>query len=420
MRFPFRPWGLEERSDEAPRAGRARPTPDPEVVAQPKRRRSPQSIGCGFWRRRIAAHSPARWAACFAARGCTAPSGARLAAGVEARNRPNATRWMRRCARSTQVARLEPELHTAHTILDVVAGLCARTRNALVGLAAQVGVAPACQALGVSRRASTVVRGQLPGTGSPERPPALCEAEREQILDVLAGALRTVRRRRSHARRPLPVLRTMYRTWPERRNPHAARATSVGADQGRTTRVVSALAGRLIEETWGAHPALGDRGAPMTSKCTAQLLADLGVTRSLSRPQVSDDNPFSEAQFKTLKYHPGFPGRFHDITAAIAFCRTFFPWYNTEHRHAGSMRTTSITIDEPLSGNFTVFGPEKHAPEARAAFPGSRRPFPRTGRRDDIRDSSSVFRAHTHHGEVGRHRPRPLPARPRRIAEPVR
>ena len=52
-----------------------------------------------------------------------------------------------------------------------------------------------------------------------------------------------------------------------------------------------------------------DRGAPMTSKCTAQLLADLGVTRSLSRPQVSDDNPFSEAQFKTLKYHPGFPGR---------------------------------------------------------------------------------------------------------------
>ena len=59
------------------------------------------------------------------------------------------------------------------------------------------------------------------------------------------------------------------------------------------------------------------------------------MTRSLSRPRVSDDNPFSEAQFKTLKYHPGFPGRFHDITAVIAFCRTFFPWYNTEHRHGG-------------------------------------------------------------------------------------
>ena len=79
----------------------------------------------------------------------------------------------------------------------------------------------------------------------------------------------------------------------------------------------SALAGRLIEETChkqGVQPQVltlhSDRGAPMTSKCTAQLLADLGVTRSLSRPQVSDDNPFSEAQFKTLKYHPGFPGRF--------------------------------------------------------------------------------------------------------------
>ena len=72
----------------------------------------------------------------------------------------------------------------------------------------------------------------------------------------------------------------------------------------------------------------------MTSKC-AQLLADLGITRSLSRPQVCDDNPFSEAQFKTLKYHPGFPGRFDDIDHATAYCRSFFPWYNTEHRHGG-------------------------------------------------------------------------------------
>ena len=104
----------------------------------------------------------------------------------------------------------------------------------------------------------------------------------------------------------------------------------------------STLAGRLIEETChkqGVQPQVltlhSDRGAPMTSKCTAQLLADLGVTRSLSRPQVSDDNPFSEAQFKTLKYHPGFPGRFPGIEQAIAHCRSFFPWYNTEHRHGG-------------------------------------------------------------------------------------
>ena len=77
----------------------------------------------------------------------------------------------------------------------------------------------------------------------------------------------------------------------------------------------AALAATLIEQTClkqGIEPQVltlhSDRGAPMTSKCTAQLLADLGVTRSLSRPHVSDDNPFSEAQFKTLKYHPGFPG----------------------------------------------------------------------------------------------------------------
>ena len=76
----------------------------------------------------------------------------------------------------------------------------------------------------------------------------------------------------------------------------------------------AALAATLIEETClkqGMEPQVltlhSDRGAPMTSKCTAQLLADLGVTRSLSRPQVSDDNPFTEAQYKALKGHPGLP-----------------------------------------------------------------------------------------------------------------
>ena len=73
----------------------------------------------------------------------------------------------------------------------------------------------------------------------------------------------------------------------------------------------------------------------MTSQCTAQLLAELGVTRSLSQPRVSDDNPFSESQFKTLKYHPGFPKRFRSFHHATDFCRSFFGWYNTEHRHAG-------------------------------------------------------------------------------------
>ena len=73
----------------------------------------------------------------------------------------------------------------------------------------------------------------------------------------------------------------------------------------------------------------------MTAKCTAQLLTDLGVTQSLGRPRISNDNPYSEAQFKTVKYHPGFPGRFGCIEEAKDFCRTFFQWYNTEHRHGG-------------------------------------------------------------------------------------
>lgn len=262
-------------------------------------------------------------------------------------------------------------------------------------LATRVGVAPACQALGVSR--ATFYRRQRPsGRRQPRSTPAraLCESEREHVLDVLASP-------RFVDRSPAEVVatlleegkylcseRTMYRVLAasqpvrERRNqlqhPSYAKpelvATAVnqvwswdvtkllGPEKWRyfylyvildifsryvvgwmvADRENSTLAGRLIEETChkqGVEPAVltlhSDRGAPMTSKCTAQLLADLGVTRSLSRPQVSDDNPFSEAQFKTLKYHPGFPGRFPGIDAAIAFCRSFFPWYNTEHRHGG-------------------------------------------------------------------------------------
>jgi putative transposase len=76
-----------------------------------------------------------------------------------------------------------------------------------------------------------------------------------------------------------------------------------------------------------------DRGSSMTSKPVALLLADLGVTQSHSRPHVSDDNPFSESQFKTLKYRPDFPGRFDSIEAARRHCQSFFAWYNDDHRH---------------------------------------------------------------------------------------
>jgi putative transposase len=78
-----------------------------------------------------------------------------------------------------------------------------------------------------------------------------------------------------------------------------------------------------------------DRGPAMRSQTVAQLLATLGVVKSHSRPQVSNDNPFSESQFKTLKYRPGFPERFDSQEQGLAFCREFFPWYNDEHRHWG-------------------------------------------------------------------------------------
>ena len=78
-----------------------------------------------------------------------------------------------------------------------------------------------------------------------------------------------------------------------------------------------------------------DRGSPMKAKATALLLADLGVTKSHSRPQTSNDNPFSEAHFKTLKYQPQFPKRFGCIEDAKTFCRHFFDWYNQDHHHTG-------------------------------------------------------------------------------------
>jgi putative transposase len=102
------------------------------------------------------------------------------------------------------------------------------------------------------------------------------------------------------------------------------------------------LAKRLIDETCrrqniqpGQLTIHADRGSSMISKPVAFLLADLSVTKTHSRPHVSDDNPFSEAHFKTLKYRPDFPERFGCIEDARAFCVDFFRWYNTEHHHSG-------------------------------------------------------------------------------------
>ena len=88
----------------------------------------------------------------------------------------------------------------------------------------------------------------------------------------------------------------------------------------------------------------------MTSKPVALLLADLGVTQSHSRPHVSNDNPCSEAQFKTLKYRPGFPARFPSIEAARAHCQDFFPWYNNEHHHGGLGLHTAADVHHGRAG----------------------------------------------------------------------
>ena len=77
-----------------------------------------------------------------------------------------------------------------------------------------------------------------------------------------------------------------------------------------------------------------DRGAPMTAQTVAQLLEELGVTKSHSRPHTSDDNPFSEAQFKTLKYRPDYPERFESLVQAHQWATSFFDWYNNKHRHS--------------------------------------------------------------------------------------
>jgi putative transposase len=107
-------------------------------------------------------------------------------------------------------------------------------------------------------------------------------------------------------------------------------------------RESAALAEALIAETVakqaiepGTLTLHADRGTSMRSKPVAALLVDLDVAKSHSRPHVSDDNPFSEAQFKTLKYRPDFPERFSGIEEARAFCHQFFTWYNGEHRHSG-------------------------------------------------------------------------------------
>ena len=120
------------------------------------------------------------------------------------------------------------------------------------------------------------------------------------------------------------------------------------------------LAEMLIADTFakqgvapGSLTLHADRGSSMRSKQVAALLVDLEVTKTHSRPHVSDDNPYSEAQFKTLKYRPDFPDRFGSIEDARLHCQIFFPWYNTEHRHSRIGLMSPTTVHHGLAAELT-------------------------------------------------------------------
>src|ERR1700688_4280241 len=121
-------------------------------------------------------------------------------------------------------------------------------------------------------------------------------------------------------------------------------------------RESAALASKLIEETCEKQiiqacqlAVHADRGSSMRSKPVAFLLADLSITKTHSRPYTSNDNPFSESQFRTMKYRPEFPDRFGCIQDGRAFCHTLFPWYNDDHRHSGIGMMTPAMVHYGLA-----------------------------------------------------------------------
>ena len=269
--------------------------------------------------------------------------------------------------------------------------------QAVEDLAPIVGTRPACAALGVSP--ATIYRRRRPPEGRVrklQRPSvrALSAEEREAVHDVLTSE-RFVDYSPSQVwatlldeGKYLCSVRTMYRVLDERAEVRERRAQlrhpayskpELLAEQpnqlwswditkllgpakwtyyylyvildvfsryvvGWTVqyRESARVAKELIAQAMAQHQIApgqltihADRGSSMTSKPVAFLLADLGVTKTHSRPYTSTDNPYSEAQFKTLKYQPGFPDRFGSIEHSRTFCRPFFDWYNHEHRHSG-------------------------------------------------------------------------------------
>jgi putative transposase len=274
-------------------------------------------------------------------------------------------------------------------------------------LAPAVGIAAACQALGVSR-AGYYRRQQTPRVRSVPiarrvSPRALTRAERQDALEVL-NSERFVDQAPAQVHTALLdegvyhcSIRTMYRILDdaqevrERRNLlrhphyHKPELLATGPNKvwswditmlpgpGKGTRFhlyvildifsryvvgwllaereCAHLAKRFIHETCtkqNVQPEQltihSDRGPSMKSQTVAQLLAALGIIKSQSRPHVSNDNPFSESQFKTLKYRPDFPERFASYEESRAFCVEFFAWYNDEHYHSGLRMLTPASV----------------------------------------------------------------------------
>ena len=267
--------------------------------------------------------------------------------------------------------------------------------TAVETVAPEIGTAPACQALGLPR--ASLYRMRQPAAVHPPRPApprALAPGERRAVLDTLRSErFMDQPPAQVHAAlldedTYLCSPRTMYRILDsvqevkERRNqvrrPHYAKPELLATRPNEVwswditklmgpakwtyyylyvildifSRYVvgwmlaphesAALAEGLISETYakqgietGQLTLHADRGSSMKSKPVALLLADLGVVKTHSRPQVSNDNPFSESQFKTMKYRPEFPDRFGSIEDGRAFGHIFFPWYNDEHHHSG-------------------------------------------------------------------------------------
>lgn len=263
----------------------------------------------------------------------------------------------------------------------------------------EVGVEQACAALDVSRATlyrHRIAPAERPPCSArrPSPPRALALDERQKILGVLnsdrfvdtspkqvvatlldegvyhcsartmhriladAGASRERRRQRSHPPRPVPRLEATAPkqvwswdiTWlpgPEKRTRYALYVVMdifsryvVGwmlADRECSTfatrLVTTALEREAVHEN--AITLHQDRGAPMRARTFMETMVDLGLLLSYSRPRVSNDNPYSESQFKTLKYMPTYPGRFDSMEDARAWCTRFFAWFNHEHRHSG-------------------------------------------------------------------------------------